>query len=117
MKQLATQAYQLWDQLEEVANEMPLAANKSFVPTSNSGREPSESQGSMISSGSQNAKYLDCTGTATSSAAAMSTNSCSTSDSTAAAHPAGDVMFWSPSMAPECNFSWQDSAGGWDQVD
>ena len=116
MKQLATQAYLLWDQLEEVANEMPLAANKSFVPTSNSGREPSESQGSMISSGSQNAKYLDCTGTATSSATAMSTNSSSTSDSTAAA-PANDAMFWSPSIAPECDFSWQDSAGCWDQVD
>jgi hypothetical protein len=107
----------MWDQLDEVANEMTLAANKSFVPRSNSGREPSESQESMISSGSQNAKYLDFTGTATSSAAAMSTNSSSTSDSTAAA-PANDAMFWSPSIAPpECDFSCPDSAGCWDQVD
>jgi hypothetical protein len=46
----------------------------------------------------------------------MSTNSSSTSDSTAAV-PANDAMFWSPSIEPECDFSWQDSAGCWDQVD
>ena len=56
VKQLATQAYQLWDQLEEVTNE------------SNSGRKPSDSQESMISSGAQarqvswlhRNRYLQC---------------------------------------------------------
>jgi len=103
VKQLATQAYQLWDQLEEVTNE------------SNSGRKPSDSQESMISSGAQHAKYLDYTGTATSSAvAAMSTNSSSTSDSAAAA-PANDAtMFWTPSIPSDDHFGWQNSSGCWD---
>ncbi|XP_062192404.1 protein SAR DEFICIENT 1-like [Phragmites australis] len=121
VKQLAIQAYQQWDQLEEMANEMPLAANKSLIPTSNSDWEPSESQESMISSGSQNAKYLDYTGTATSSAAAaMAINNSSTSYSTAAAVPANDAMFWSPSsMAADDHFDWQNSTNlsCWDQVD
>lgn len=117
VKQLAAQAYRMWDQLEEVPNEKPFAANKSFVPKSSSDRERTESQAeSMISSGSQNTKYLDYTGTATSSAAPMPTNSCSTLDSIGAA-PADDAMLWRPSIAPECNFSWQDSAACWDQVD
>lgn len=32
VKQLAIQAYEQWDQLEEVVNEMALAANKSLIP-------------------------------------------------------------------------------------
>ncbi|TVU06459.1 hypothetical protein EJB05_49676 [Eragrostis curvula] len=104
VKQLATHAYRQWDQLEEVAN-------------SNSGQEKSESQGSMISSGSQKAVYL---GTATSSAAAaMATNTSSTSDA-AAAVSANHDMFWSPSMASEDSFCWQNSTNDlscWDQVD
>jgi hypothetical protein len=113
VKQLAAQAYQMWDQLEEVPNEKLFAANKSFVPRSSSDQERTESQAeSMISSGSQNTKYLDYTGTATSGAAAMP-NSCSTSDSIGAA-PADDAMLWRPSIPPECNFSWQDSAACWD---
>jgi hypothetical protein len=114
---LATHAYQQWHQLEEVTTEMPLSANKCLIQ---SGRQPSESQESMISSGSQNAKYLDHTGTATSSAAAaMSTNSSSTSDSAPAAAPANDddAMFWTPSISPEDHFGWQNSSGCWDQVD
>ncbi|KAJ1268235.1 hypothetical protein BS78_07G120600 [Paspalum vaginatum] len=112
VKQLIPQAYQLWDQLEEVANETPLAV------ANNSGHErSSESLESMISSGPQKAEYLDYTGTATSSVAAMSTNSSSTSDSAAAA-PANDAMFWSPSIAPDDHFGWQISSGCcWDQVD
>ncbi|KAG2578348.1 protein SAR DEFICIENT 1-like [Panicum virgatum] len=103
VKQLATQAYQLWDQLEEVTNESSL------------GRKPSDSQESMISSGAQDAKYLEYTGTATSSAAvAMSTNSSSTSDSAAAA-PANDAtMFWTPSIPSDDHFGWQNSSGCWD---
>ncbi|OEL32516.1 Calmodulin-binding protein 60 C [Dichanthelium oligosanthes] len=118
VEQLAAQAYQLWDQLEEVINEMAPAANKILLPSSNSGRQPSDSQESMISSGSQNAKYLDYTGTATSSAAAaMSTNSSSTSDPAAAA-PANDAMSWTPSIPPDDQFGWQNSSGCcWDQVD
>ncbi|RCV30801.1 hypothetical protein SETIT_6G125000v2 [Setaria italica] len=115
VKHLATQAYQLWDQLEEVTTEMPHAANKSLIQ---SGRQPSDSQESMISSGSQNAKYLDYTGTATSSAAAaMSTNSSSTSDSAAATSANDDAMFWTPSIPPDDLFGWQNSSGCWDQVD
>ncbi|XP_062196088.1 protein SAR DEFICIENT 1-like [Phragmites australis] len=120
VKQLAIQAYQQWDQLEEVVNEMPFTANKSLIPASNSGWERSESQESMISSGSQNAKYLDYTGTPTSSAAAaMTTNSSRTSDS-AVAVPADDAMLWSPSsMAADDNFGWQNSTNldCWDPVD
>nr|CAB3502492.1 unnamed protein product [Digitaria exilis] len=114
VKQLATQAYKLWDKLEEVTNEMPLAATKCLNPLSNSGRRPSDSQESIISSGSQNAKYLDYTGTATSSAAAaMSTNSSNTSGSAAAA-PTNDDMFWTPSIPPDDQFGWQNSTGCWD---
>ncbi|WVZ93343.1 hypothetical protein U9M48_039330 [Paspalum notatum var. saurae] len=110
VNQLIPQAYQMWDQLEEVANETPLAV------ANNSGHErSSESLESMISSGPQKA-YLDYTGTATSSVAAMSTNSSSTSDSAAAA-PANDAMFWSPSIASDDHFGWQISSSCWDQVD
>ncbi|CAO2188859.1 unnamed protein product [Urochloa humidicola] len=119
VKHLATQAYQLWDQLEEVTNEMPLDANKILlIPSSSSGRQPSDSQESMISSGTQNAKYLDYTGTATSSAAAaMATNSSSTSDS-AAADPASNAMFWTPTVPPDDHFAWQNSSDCcWDHVD
>ncbi|CAL5002601.1 unnamed protein product [Urochloa decumbens] len=118
VKHLATQAYQLWDQLEEVTNEIPLDANKSLIPSSSSGRHPSDSQESMISSGSQKAKYLDYTGTATSSAAAaMSTNSSSTSDSAAAA-PGNDAMFWTPSIPPDDHFGWPNCTDCcWDHVD
>ncbi|CAL5011931.1 unnamed protein product [Urochloa decumbens] len=119
VKHLATQAYQLWDQLEEVTNEIPLDANKSLIPSSSSGRHPSDSQESMISSGSQKAKYLiDYAGTATSSAAAaMSTNSSSTSD-TAAAAPANDAMFWTPSIPPDDHFGWPNCSDCcWDHVD
>ncbi|GJN03315.1 hypothetical protein PR202_ga20745 [Eleusine coracana subsp. coracana] len=117
VQQLATQAYQQWDQLEEVASEMPLAAIKTLIPTSNSLREQSESQESMISSGSPNVRYLDCTETPTSSAAAaMATNSSLTSDA-AAAVSANHDLFWSPSPAPEDHFVWQnsnDDLGCWD---
>ncbi|CAL5011938.1 unnamed protein product [Urochloa decumbens] len=120
VKHLAIQAYQLWDQLEEVTNEMPVDANKSLlIASSSSGRQPSDSQESMISSGSQNAKYLDYTGTATSSAAAaMSTNSGSTSDSHAA-DPANDAMFWTPTVpSNDDHFGWQNSSDCcWDHVD
>jgi hypothetical protein len=122
VKQLATNAYQQWDQLEKLASEMPLAAIKTFIPTSNLAREGSESQGSMISSGSQNVMYLESTGTPTSSAAAaaMATNSSLCPDA-AAAISANDGMFWSPSPAPEDHFGWQNSTNdfgcGWDQVD
>ncbi|KAL6660852.1 hypothetical protein ACP70R_000236 [Stipagrostis hirtigluma subsp. patula] len=128
-------AYQHWDELEEVVtNVMPVAAtetlipfhqespmNSSGVPVFYSGWEwePSESQESMISSGSQNANYLKNTGTASSSgAAALTTNSSSTSNS-AVAVPANDAMLWSSSMAADNQFSWQNtmSIGGWDQVD
>ncbi|KAL6644279.1 hypothetical protein ACP70R_015887 [Stipagrostis hirtigluma subsp. patula] len=134
--QLAIQAYQHWDELEEVAtNGMPVAAtetlipfhqespiNSSGVPVCNSGWEweTNESQESMISSGSQNANYLNNTGTASSSgAAAMTTNSSSTSNSSVAV-PANDAMLWGSSMAADNQFSWQQntmSIGGWDQVD
>nr|CAB3482779.1 unnamed protein product [Digitaria exilis] len=114
VKQLATQAYKLWDKLEEVTTEMPFAATKCLNPLSNSGRRPTDSQESIISSGSQNAKYLDYTGTATSSAAAaMSTNSSNTSGSAAAA-PTNDDMFWTPSIPPDDQFGWQNSTGCWD---
>ncbi|GJN16472.1 hypothetical protein PR202_gb03463 [Eleusine coracana subsp. coracana] len=121
VKQLATQAYQQWDQLEEVASEMPLAAIKTFIPISNSGREGSESQGSMISSGCQSVRYCDTIGTPTSSAvAAMATNTSLTSGALRAVSANHD-MFWRPSPAPDDLFVWQNSSDDlgscWDQVD
>lgn len=123
MKQLATQAYQQWDQLEEVASEMPLAAIRTFIPTSNSGWEGSDSQDSMISSGTQNVRYLDPLGTPTSSAAAaMATSSSLTSDAAAAAVSANHDIFWGSSPAPHDQFAWQNSTDDlgcccWDQVE
>ncbi|KAK3123268.1 hypothetical protein QOZ80_8AG0627630 [Eleusine coracana subsp. coracana] len=121
VKQLATQAYQQWDQLEEVASEMPLTAIKTFIPRSNSGREGSESEGSMISSGSQSVRYSDTIGTPTSSAvAAMATNTSLTSDALRAVSANHD-MFWRPSPAPDDHFVWQNSSDDlgscWDQID
>ncbi|KAL6842500.1 hypothetical protein ACP4OV_027735 [Aristida adscensionis] len=124
VKELANVAYRQWDQLEVVLTEVPPAAKKSLIiEASNSGWEPcdSQDQGSMISSGTQNARCLEYIGNATSSAAPgiMTTNSSSTSYSTSAV-PANHTTFWSQSsIAADDNFGWQNSTNPtcWDQVD
>ncbi|KAF0899960.1 hypothetical protein E2562_025903 [Oryza meyeriana var. granulata] len=142
IKQLASQAYQQWDQLEEVPNEMALV-NKSLMPfheekpvtslaipshidqaeglMENSGWEPSEmSQESMISSGSQNAMYLDNMGTAaaTTSTAEMVAINSNTNLESASAVP-GALYGWSSGMAADDHFSWQNNTnlGPWDHAD
>uniref|UniRef100_A0A0D9X757 Uncharacterized protein n=1 Tax=Leersia perrieri TaxID=77586 RepID=A0A0D9X757_9ORYZ len=142
VNQLASQAYQQWDQLEEVvANDQMPIVNKSLIPfheekpmtsampiagyidqaeglMENSGWEPSEmSQESMISSGSQNAMYLDNMGTATTSTAEMVTINSSPLES-ASAVP-GAIYNWTPDMAAGDQFSWQNNTniGPWDHAD
>jgi septal ring-binding cell division protein DamX len=125
VKQLAVTAYQQWDQLEEVVNETALSAYEGLVQPFPQEKPSSSctpvSNESMISSGSQNAEYLDNveSRTATSNAV-MSTNSSNTLDSAAAILPAGDGMYWIPSMAgDDDHFTWNNSTnlGCWDQVD
>ncbi|KQJ96246.1 protein SAR DEFICIENT 1 isoform X2 [Brachypodium distachyon] len=125
VKELAVKAYQQWDQLEEVAHEAALAAYGGLIPSfpqenPSSSCTPASNE-SMISSGSQNAEYLDNMGSRTAtSSALMATNSSSTLDSATATVPAScDAMFWIPSMAADDHFSWNNSPnlGCWDQVD
>ncbi|KAM0919833.1 hypothetical protein ACQ4PT_007978 [Festuca glaucescens] len=125
VKQLASKAYQQWDQLEEVVNETALAAYEGSVPTFPEEKPSSScrpvSNECMISTGSKNDEYLDNmeSRTATSNAV-MATNSSSTLDSAAAILPAGDGMYWIPRMAgDDDHFTWSNSTslGCWDQVD
>ncbi|KAL6842501.1 hypothetical protein ACP4OV_027736 [Aristida adscensionis] len=128
VKQLAIQAYQQWDQLEEVTtNMMPPSTTEtnltfhqerptcaSIVPARNSGWEPSESQESIISSGTQKAKNPGSTGAVTSSAAEAVTTNCNSTSDSAAAVPAPDsVVCWSP-LPTDVHFIWPNSMD-WNQ--
>ncbi|KAF2919364.1 hypothetical protein DAI22_08g129400 [Oryza sativa Japonica Group] len=139
IKQLVSQAYQQWDQMEEVQNEMALV-DKSLIPfhdekpmissgmpsyinqaeglMENSGWEPSEmSQESMISSASQNAMYVDSLGTATTSTAEMVTNNISTLEP-ASTVPDSALYSWNSGMAADDHFSWQNNTNlvPWDHA-
>lgn len=124
MKQLASMAYEQWDKLEEVvANEMALAAYDGL--TSYPEEKPSSSctpasNESMISSGSQNAEYVDKMGSRTAtSSAPMATNSHNSLDSTLDI-PSSDAIYWIPSIAiDDDEFTWSNSTNlvCWDQVD
>uniref|UniRef100_A0ACD5WQH7 Uncharacterized protein n=1 Tax=Avena sativa TaxID=4498 RepID=A0ACD5WQH7_AVESA len=125
VKQLAIKAYQQWDQLEEVVNETALAAYEGLVPPFPQQKPSSSctpvSNESMISSGSQTAEYLDNMESLTATSnAVMATNTSSVLDSAAAILPAGDGMYWIPSMAADDDhFTWNNptNLGCWDQVD
>ncbi|KAF7088386.1 hypothetical protein CFC21_091503 [Triticum aestivum] len=124
VNQLASMAYEQWDQLEEVvANEMTLAAYEgltSFPEEKPSSSCTPASNESMISSGSQNAEYLDRMGSRTAtSSVVMVTNSNNSLDS-ALAIPTSDAIYWIPSLAVDDDrFTWNNSTnlGCWDQVD
>lgn len=124
MKQLASRAYKQWDQLDEVVvNEMELVTYEglSSFPQGKPGSSctPASNE-SIISSGSQNAEYLDKLGSRTATSnATMASNSSNSLDS-ATAIPASDAMYWIPSLAvDDDHFSWNNSTnlGCWDQVD
>lgn len=124
VKQLASRAYEQWDQLEEVVvndTELITYEGLSSFPREKPGSSctPASNE-SIISSGSQNVKYLDKLGSRTATSnATMASNSSNSLDSVAAI-PASDAMYWIPSLAvDDDHFSWNNSTnlGCWDQVD